>query len=75
MVDDNVLLADLGRREPPLAELDLQGQARLDHLLSDNGVACLDCESAPQPLRFVAGGLIEPRQLDALEAIVGRKFG
>ena len=39
VVDDDVLLADLGQREALLAERDLECDVRRDHVFGDDGVA------------------------------------
>ena len=52
MVDDDVLLADLGRGEALLAERDLQRDAGGDDLLRDDRIAGLDRERLAQLCRF-----------------------
>ena len=50
MVDDDVLFADPGGGEPPLAKRDLQRDAGVDHLLCDDRIAGLDRERLAQSL-------------------------
>ena len=69
MVDDDVLLADLGGGEAPLAKRHLERDAGLDHLLRDDRIAGLDRERLAQSRSLVPSRLVEPRQLDAFEAV------
>ena len=52
VVDQDLLLADLGQREPLLAERDLQRDVGGDHVLGDDRIAGLDRERLAQPGRL-----------------------
>ena len=74
MVDDDLLLANLGEREPLLPQSDLEGDPARDDILGNDRVAGLDRKSFAQ-IRGLRPGRLEARQLDRLEVILPPRLG
>ena len=74
VIDDDLLLADAGQGESPLAQCNLQIDVGGEHVLGDDGVSGLDRERLAKPGRLGAGG-IEPGKLDGLEPVLLARLG
>ena len=74
MVDDDLLLADVGKREPLLPQSDLERDPACQHVFGNHRVTGLYRKSFAQ-LRGLGPGRLQPRQLDRLELILHPRLG
>ena len=74
MVDLDLLLADLGRREAFFPKRELKRGAGVDHVLCDDRVAGLYGESLTQ-VRGLLARCLEAGKLHRLEAVLPARIG
>ena len=70
MIDDDVLLADLGRGVSAFTKRDLERDARVNHVLRNDRITGLDREGLAQLGCRFPGGRIQSGKLDAFKPVL-----